>query len=153
MRDVTTDTQWSVSDPTLAAIESAPQMAGVLLALREGSVLVRAAFAGKSAETTLTITAAALQSVAISTPTSSVPVGTTLQLTATATFSDGSTADVTSQAIWSVGVIRPGQHLQWRWLTGLAHRTEARQCHCGRGLSGASLHTSVCTLRSPRYLC
>lgn len=105
MRDVTTDTQWSVSDPTLAAIENAPQMAGVLLALREGSVLVRAAFAGKNAETTLTITTAALQSVAISTPTSSVPVGTTVQLTATATFSDGSTADVTSQAIWSVGVM------------------------------------------------
>lgn len=28
-----------------------------------------------------------------------------MQLTATATFSDGSTADVTSQAIWSVGVM------------------------------------------------
>ena len=104
MRDVTTDTQWSVSDPTVAAIENAPQMAGVLVALREGSVLVRAAFAGKSAEATLTITAAALQSVTISTPTSNVPVGTTLQLTATATFSDGSTADVTSQTIWSVGL-------------------------------------------------
>jgi hypothetical protein len=107
MRDVTTDTQWSVSDPTLAAIENAPQMAGVLVALHEGSVLVRAAFAGKSAEATLTITAAALQSVTISAPTSNVPVGTTLQLTATATFSDGSTADVTAQTIWSVGVLDP----------------------------------------------
>lgn len=104
LRDVTTETQWSVSDPTLAAIENAPQMAGVLVALREGSVLVRAAFAGKSAEATLTVTAAALQSVTISAPTSNVPVGTTLQLTATATFSDGSTADVTSQTIWSVGI-------------------------------------------------
>lgn len=104
VRDVTTETQWSVSDPTLATIESAPQMAGVLLALREGSVRVRAAFAGKSAETTLTITAAALQALTISAPTSNVPVGTTLQLTATATFSDGSTADVTTQTIWSVGI-------------------------------------------------
>src|SRR5262245_45830394 len=39
--------------------------------------------------------------VAIDPPAPNVPVGLTLQLTATATFSDGTTEDVTAEATWS----------------------------------------------------
>ncbi|PYY16601.1 MAG: hypothetical protein DMG61_04045 [Acidobacteria bacterium] len=49
----------------------------------------------------LTVTAAALQSIAISAPKTSIAKGTSVQFTATGTFSDGSTQNLTNTATWA----------------------------------------------------
>ena len=49
----------------------------------------------------LTVTPAVVQSIAVSPANPSIPKGTTQQFTATGTFSDNSTQDLTSQVTWA----------------------------------------------------
>src|SRR5207247_940077 len=51
--------------------------------------------------TLLTVTSATLTSIQVSPTNPSLPKGTSLPLTATGVFSDGSTQDITSQVTWS----------------------------------------------------
>ena len=57
--------------------------------------------AAVTGSTVLTVTAAALQSIAVTPANPSIAKGTTQQFTATGTFSDNSTQDLTSQVTWA----------------------------------------------------
>jgi uncharacterized protein YjdB len=48
-----------------------------------------------------------LQSIAITAPANTVPVGEGLQFTATATYDDSSTEDITASATWTVTTVDP----------------------------------------------
>jgi hypothetical protein len=54
-----------------------------------------------SGSTTLNVTPATLQSITITPDNPTAPVGETSQLTATGTYSDGTTQDITSSVVWS----------------------------------------------------
>ena len=95
-KDLTNSTSWSSSNTTVATISST----GKATASAQGSTTITATFSGVSGSTTLTITAAALASLAITPPAPSLPLGTTLQLGATGTFTDGSTQNLTSSVQW-----------------------------------------------------
>ncbi|NKF22838.1 beta strand repeat-containing protein [Solimonas marina] len=99
--DISDDVTWTTDDETIATISNADGEHGVATAQGEGDTTVVATLGDVSGETTLTVTAATLVSIAVSPDTVSIASGTTTQLKATGTFSDGSTADETTAVTWA----------------------------------------------------
>src|ERR1700678_1317253 len=100
--DVTTQVVWSASNTAIATVGAAT---GKALALSAGSATLNASLQGHSASTTLTVTAATLVSIAITPPTPSIALGTTQQLTATGTYTDNSTQNLTTSVTWASATI------------------------------------------------
>src|SRR6202051_859841 len=96
--DVTTQVAWSSSNPVIA---TAGASTGKTLAISAGSVTLSARLQGHNASTTLMVTAATLVSIAVTPPTPSIALGTTRQLTATGTYSDNSTQNLSAQVTWA----------------------------------------------------
>jgi trimeric autotransporter adhesin len=96
-KDLTNSSTWSSSNTAAATISSS----GIATAKGLGSTTITATYSGVTGTTTLTVTAAALASLAISPPAPSLPLGTTLQLSATGTFTDGSKQDMTASVQWA----------------------------------------------------
>jgi hypothetical protein len=92
-QDVTSQATWSSSNPPAATISSS----GLLTVASLGIATITATYQGISGTLSVSLQ---LTSVAVTGPTS-LTVGQQYQFTATATFSDSSTLDVTTQATWS----------------------------------------------------
>jgi trimeric autotransporter adhesin len=98
-KDVTSSVQWASSDTNVATIDTA----GRATANTSGVAVITATSGSVNASAILTISSAAanLSSIVITPANPTVPVNTTLQLTATGNYSDGSSADITSLVTWS----------------------------------------------------
>jgi hypothetical protein len=94
--DVTSSVSWSSSPQGLVVVNSS----GVATSLKIGTASINATSAGITGAGTLTISAAQLTSIAVTSGKVVIPLGTTLQMTATGAYSDGSTHDVTSSVAW-----------------------------------------------------
>jgi len=108
-REITNTVTWSSSSPNVVAISPG----GVAQAKGVGTANVIAALGPVSGAQAVTATAAALNTITVSSSQSLLPVGTTAQLTATGTYSDGTAHDLTASVQWSssspnVVVISPG---------------------------------------------
>ena len=114
--DVTTQVAWSASNTAIATVGAAT---GKALALSAGSATLNASLQGHSASTTLTVTAATLVSIAITPPTPSIALGTTQQLTATGTYADNSTQNLTTSVTWASATISVTKHAARLYLPGL----------------------------------
>jgi hypothetical protein len=66
-----------------------------------GTSVISASFSGRTGSTTVTVIAGTLSSLTISPPNPPARAGTTVAFTATGTFSDGSTLDVTTFVTWT----------------------------------------------------
>jgi trimeric autotransporter adhesin len=88
---------WKSNHPNLASIRST----GVANGKKLGSVIISASASGVTGTTTLTVSNATLSSITITPAAPNVALGTTQQFTATGTFSDSSTQDVTLNTHWS----------------------------------------------------
>jgi hypothetical protein len=99
-KDVTASASWSASDPSVA-VSSGAGTAGQVTGIKIGGADVTASFSGKSATARVTVTAATLTQITVTPRTLALVAGLKQNLTATATYSDGSTLDVTGQATWS----------------------------------------------------
>jgi uncharacterized protein YjdB len=95
--DLTGQVTWSSSAPSVATINGS----GLATALAAGTATITATSGAISGSTTLTVTSATLSSIVITPANPSVPGGSTQQFTATGTFSDGTTHDITAQVTWS----------------------------------------------------
>jgi hypothetical protein len=91
---------WQTSQPSVATIDSE----GVVTAVGRGVTQISATYERVTGITPLTVGQPALLSIAVSPSASSVPVGESKQLTATGSFSDGSTQGLTQSATWSSSV-------------------------------------------------
>ena len=92
--------------PTVSWHSTKPQFAnmrsnGILHAKKGGTLTVSASVSGVTGSTTVVVGTGTLLSVAITPANSTVVAGATQQFTATGTFSDGTTEDVTINAHWS----------------------------------------------------
>ena len=96
-RDLTAQVTWSTSDPTIATITTA----GLATGVAEGPSTITATLGAISGATTLTVSAAALVSIAITPPDSNIAIGLSEQLVATGTFSNSTTQDLTLQVAWT----------------------------------------------------
>jgi len=97
-----TTVTWSSSSSSVATVNSA----GLATAVGTGTATITATSGSVSGTAALTVTGATVTSIAVTPANSNMPVGTTKQFTATATFSDSSTEDVTAVVLW--GSSKPG---------------------------------------------
>jgi trimeric autotransporter adhesin len=102
-QDLTDQVSWISSDETIEQVSNVPGTQGVVTGLSVGSASISATLIGIQGSTTVTVTAATLTSIEITPPDPSIANGTTVQLTATGDFSDGTTQDLTAQVSWSSG--------------------------------------------------
>jgi uncharacterized protein YjdB len=103
----TTQAEWSSSDTSVATIDAM----GVATALAVGTTTITAFSKGestsisfdegKSGETTLTVVPPALTSIAVDPADPEITLGTTQSLTATGTYGDGTTEDLTTKVSWT----------------------------------------------------
>lgn len=99
-QDITDQVTWTSSSPSVATIDNSGTD-GLATGIIAGTTTITGAYAGKSAQLTLTVTAASLSSLAITPAAPTLVDGTTKALTVTGTFSDGSKQNLTTQANWS----------------------------------------------------
>jgi len=100
-QNITNTVQWSSDTTTVATISNAANSQGLASAVGTGSAKITATSGSIAGSTTLTVTAAALVSIAVTPANPSISLGTTQQFTATGTFTDGSSQNLTSIATWS----------------------------------------------------
>jgi hypothetical protein len=120
-RDVTTMASWTSGTVGVASVVPTT---GVATGVSAGTSLITASVDGKTGSATLNVTAATLVSLAVTPVSATVPVSGLRQFTATATFSDGSTRDVTAFSGWTSGTPSVGTVVQTTGVaTGLASGT------------------------------
>ena len=105
-RDLTEQVTWTSSDPNVARVSNDPGQRGRVTALAPGTVHIAAASStgitstGTGGDATVRVPAD-LISIQITPSVNRLPIGLTLSLNATGTFSDGSTNDVSNQVTWT----------------------------------------------------
>ena len=97
LSDLTASASWGSSNPAVASISAS----GLASSVATGSTTVVASVNSISGSTLLTVNPAALTSISVTPATVWVAVGSNTQYTATGTFSDGSTANLTNAVAWS----------------------------------------------------
>src|SRR5574337_855768 len=113
-KDLTSTVQWISSDPGVAVVSASTStiltgqslngsatVAGSIVGTAEGTATIKASWGGITGSGTLKVKRAKLVSIAVSPTSPSVAKGTNQQFTATGTFSDNTTQDLTSTATWS----------------------------------------------------
>jgi hypothetical protein len=94
---------WVSSAATIAAVSDAGGSKGRLTPVSAGSATISATWNGITGTDVATVSSATLSSIAITPSPLTIPVSGQQQLTATGTFSDGSTLDITVYVGWTSG--------------------------------------------------
>ncbi len=94
---ITTASTWSSAATALATVAAD----GPATAVAPGTANISAAFGGKSGSSLLTVSSVSLKSIAVAPAAVVLAPASLLSYTATGTFSDGSTANVTDVVTWS----------------------------------------------------
>jgi len=102
-RDISFDVAWSSSDPAVAPISDVAVTKGLAQGLAVGNATITAAPAWSTLTGTsqLTVADATLQTIAITPADGAILSLTNRSFTATGSFSDGSSQNLTSQVTWS----------------------------------------------------
>jgi len=100
-QDVTSTVNWVSAKTTIANVSNTVPTKGLAQAVAAGSSVITASSGSISASATLTVSSGTLTSIAVTPANSTVPIGLIQQLTATGTFSDGTTQDITNTVTWS----------------------------------------------------
>lgn len=100
-RDVTATATLTSSHPAVATVLESGPSKGLVTAVALGSTTIAAALDGVQASTVLTVAAADLTGFIVSPPSLALTVGSTVQITVTGIYSDGSTRDVTQVASYA----------------------------------------------------
>ncbi|NEX82043.1 beta strand repeat-containing protein [Aeromonas rivipollensis] len=96
-QNITPLVSWSSSDSDVATVSTS----GEVTAVSPGTAVITGSFGGQISTLTVTVTAATVSAIQISTPLTSLALGTNGQLKALATYSDDTLVDVTGQISWS----------------------------------------------------
>ena len=100
-QDLTSSVAWSSTNSSVAAVSNAPGSQGLTTAVGQGSATIMASSGSASSSISLTVTPAAIVSIAVTPATPSIANGTTQQFTAIGTYTDNSTQDLTFSVAWS----------------------------------------------------
>lgn len=96
-QNITPLVSWSSSDSDVATVSTS----GEVTAVSPGTAVITGSFDGQISTLTVTVTTATVSAIQISTPLTSLALGTNGQLKALATYSDDTLVDVTGQISWS----------------------------------------------------
>ncbi len=99
-QNITDQVTWSSSNGTVGAISNAAGSQGLATATATGSTQISATSGGVSGSTALAVSAATLVSVRVTPANPNIPNGLSEQFTATGTYSDGSTQNLTGAVTW-----------------------------------------------------
>jgi len=97
MHDLTDSVTWSSSPQDAVNVNSS----GLATGLKVGAATVNAKLDGIAGAGMLTVSAAQLTSIAVSSDNLKLPLGATQQMTATGSYTDASTRDLTNSVSWS----------------------------------------------------
>ena len=97
VEDITNSAMWTSSVGSVATVSTS----GLATALTTGDSTIIASMASVSGSTALQVTVAVLQSISVTPQDLQMATGTTAQLIATGSYSDGTTQDLTSAATWT----------------------------------------------------
>jgi uncharacterized protein YjdB len=100
-QSLTTWATWTSSNAGVATIGDIAGSKGLATAVSEGTATISSTFSGVSSLATLTVTPAVLTSITVTPANPSIALGTTQQFTATGTFTDNSTQNITSSVSWN----------------------------------------------------
>ena len=100
-QNITRSVQWDSSDISIAAVSNDARSEGLATSVASGTCTVSATSDPISSSTTLTVSLAALVSITVNPPAPTIALGTTQQFTATGTFTDGSSQDLTASVTWT----------------------------------------------------
>ena len=145
-RDVTALSTWSSATTSVSTV--APTT-GLASAAASGTSVITATFGGQSSTANLTVSSATLVSLAISPATALLPISGTQAFVATASYSDGSTRDVSSSTVWSSGASGVGTIGASTGLaTGVASGTSVITAAFGGKTNTSLLSVTTATLAS-----
>ncbi|MGH8283316.1 MAG: Ig-like domain-containing protein [Gammaproteobacteria bacterium] len=100
-QDLTSQASWSSSNTAIATVSNAAGTAGLVTTTGTGTATISASLNGISGNTTLIVTAATLKSIQVTPLNPSISLGNTQSFTATGTYTDNSTQNLTTQVTWS----------------------------------------------------
>ncbi|WP_317202673.1 ice-binding family protein [Janthinobacterium sp.] len=119
-KDVTASSTWSTDNAGIAGVNAG---SGLATGVAQGAAHIGATFGGKSDTRTLTVTAVAAVSLAVTPVNAAVPIDGLRQFTATATYSDGTSSDVTASSAWNSASTNVATVLQNGVATGVTTGT------------------------------
>lgn len=98
--NVTSSVSWTSNNTAVATVDL---HSGLVTAIATGSATITATLDGQSATLLITVTSAVLNAggLSITGPSHDLPAGVKAQLTASGSYNDGSTVDVTNDVSWS----------------------------------------------------
>ena len=99
-RDVTKDATWESSNTDVAHITTSGENAGYVRALEGGTSTITAYFEGQNDSTTITVTAATLESIQVTPVNESIAKGLNVQYSAIGIYSDNTKVDLTLEVAW-----------------------------------------------------
>jgi uncharacterized protein YjdB len=99
-QNLTSQVDWASSNTAVVTVSTTAPTKGLAKALSAGTASISATLGSISGNTTLTVTSATITQIAVAPVTPTITLGLSQQFTATGTFSDGSTQDVTGVAQW-----------------------------------------------------
>ncbi len=148
--DLTTQVTWASSTTSVATISNTTGSQGLASTLATGTTAITAALSGiTSPSDTLTVTAAALVSIAVAPLNPSVAKGLTEQFTATGTYTDGSNANLTTQVDWVSGTTSVATISNTTGSQGLASTLATGTTAITAALSGITSPSDTLTVTAP----
>jgi hypothetical protein len=100
-QDLTSAVIWLSSEPSIATISNTPGSQGLATSFLEGTTSITATLGNVSGSTTMTVTVVTLVSIKVTPVNPVVRFGVSVQFTATGTYSDGSSRDITTVVTWN----------------------------------------------------
>lgn len=142
-RDLTAEAVWQSSNAVAVSVSNAAGSSGLASALSQGLATISASDSGVTQQVSFTVTAATLTSIVVTPSTGSVAVNGSVQLTATGSYSDGTSRDLTGQLTWTSSAAGVAEVANAPGLQGLAFGQSAGTATVtatdpATGLSGAA---------------
>jgi hypothetical protein len=144
-QDLTNGVAWGSDNSAIATISNS----GIASGLTAGTANISACVGNTCDSTSITVVPATLQSIAVLPGTANIASGSTQQFTAIATYSDGSTLDITSAAQWTSSVPGSAPVSGSGLVTGSAAASNVTITATSGSVSGsATLNVTSATLNS-----
>ncbi len=135
-QNLTGQVTWASATTSVATITSG----GLATGVATGTSTISAKLNGVTGSTVLTVTAAALQSIAVTPANPTISKGLTQQFTATGTFSDNSTQNLTGQVTWASATTSVATITSGGLATGVATGTSTISAKLN-GVTGSTVLT------------
>lgn len=138
-RNLSDEVLWFSSDNALASVDAA----GLVTALKPGTVNIQAALQSQQSSAPLTISAALLESIDIEPDNAELPKGLELRYTATGHYSDLSSRDISEEVIWRSSSTTVGSISNAPGSQGLARGLSLGNTRISAELGGQQFETGL----------